>query len=280
MNTKEAVVMFLTAKRAAGRAETTIDWYAWILGKFADAHRTLPTEPEPIEEFIAGIGGEPETRHGHYRAVRTLYNWLVRRRKLTENPIVFVEGPKVPRKLPRWLELEECQRLYRAAQTPLEMALVRLILDTGVRIGEARNLDRNQIRDTFIVVRGKTGEHIAPVSLRTATALRALPVSMKEPAAVFAGAKGRYHVRTLQRAVGAVFVRAGLAGRRSSPHTLRHSFGTLWEGEELVLQDILGHSDIATTRRYRHFRVSRAVRQHRAFSPMTAIDAGQLSMEL
>lgn len=280
MNTKEAVVMFITAKRAAGRAETTLDWYAWLLEKFAQAHRVLPTEPEPIEAFIADADGEPETRHAHFRAVRTLYNWLARRRKIAENPMALVEEPKVPRKLPRWLELEECQQLYRAAETPLEIALIRLLLDTGVRVGEARSLDRHQIRDSFIIVRGKTGERIAPVSSRTATRLRSLPVSIIDPDAVFAGEKGRYHVRTLQRAVGRVFIRAGLGGPRSSPHTLRHSFGTLWDGEELVLQDILGHSDIATTRRYRHFRISRAVRQHHTYSPMTAIDAGQLQMDL
>lgn len=280
MDTTEAVTRFLTAKRAKGLQDTTIGWYEWILGKFADAHPELPTTPEPIEAFIASIRGAPETRHGYFRAIRTLYNWLVRRRSISESPIPYMEPPRVPKKVPRWLEITEAQRLFHAAHTPLEIALIRLLLDTGIRIGEARNLDREHIHDTFIRVVGKSGEHIVPISKRTADALRSLPVSIKAPSVVFAGSKGRYHVRTLQRRVNDCFVRAGMAGRRSSPHTLRHTFGTLWDGDEGVLQDILGHSDISTTRRYRHFRISRSVAQHRVFSPMASIEATQLAFPL
>ena len=60
-------------------------------------------------------------------------------------------------------------------------------------------------------------------------------------------------------------------GQRPSSRALRHTFGTLWEGDELILQQILGHRKLEMVQRYRRFRIGRAVAQHAVHSPLAQL---------
>ncbi|MFH1141374.1 MAG: site-specific integrase [Chloroflexota bacterium] len=72
----------------------------------------------------------------------------------------------------------------------------------------------------------------------------------------------------LRRMTKKAFIRAGIKG---SAHTLRHTFATLWAGDEGTLQRILGHRNIQTTMRYRHLRTQVLSQQHEQFSPVAAM---------
>ena len=64
----------------------------------------------------------------------------------------------------------------------------------------------------------------------------------------------------------------GLQGKKLGPHTLRHTFATLWSGEELVLQSLMGHSSLEMTKRYRQLRAEHVAVQHALHSPLKHLE--------
>lgn len=65
---------------------------------------------------------------------------------------------------------------------------------------------------------------------------------------------------------------------KGAAHALRHTFGTLWEGDELTLQRIMGHAHLSTTEIYRHLRTKILSQQHQRYSPLTMVLSTSKSM--
>jgi len=264
MKTADAVEAFIASRRARGCSASYEGWLRYTLGKLAAAYEELPTAPEAVELVLAGLDGvSAETRHGVWVAVRLLYRWASRRLGVPDAAAV-VERPLRRPKLLRTLAEYEVDRLLESRLSRRDRALVTLLLDTGMRIGEAASLTWDAVGPSTVRVFGKTGGREIPVSPTTARAL----IGLGDGRLLWTGERGAMEVRGLQQAVKRAMARAGLQG---GPHLLRHTFGRLYVmagGDVFSLQRIMGHRQISTTRRYVDMDLRDVQVQHERFSPI------------
>jgi len=201
-------------------------------------------------------------------AIRRYYAFMRQRGYIDSDPSVSLRAPAGPARLPRVLEHGEVTTLLDPAMSdddePVwrrrrDDAVLEVLYGSGVRVGELCSLDIDavDVRATAITVWGKGGkERRVPLSAPAVEALvawlavRGEVVPADAGAALFGNERG---VRLSPRDVRRILDRR--SPRPTHPHALRHSFAThlLDGGADLrVVQDLLGHSDVATTQRYTH----------------------------
>lgn len=265
MQTEEAINLFLNSRRAKGLSPQTIRWYRGILKLYAQAFRKLPKSPSKIEEFLSSCNAGDERRHGYYRAIRCLHRFMERRFKKT-NPVEKLDPPRRKPKYPQTLTPDELDQLLAFPHTPKIKTALLFLIDTGARIGELTWLKKEDLSETpwgpVARISGKTGARFVPLSQETYTALLTnLPLD--------------YSMWWMSRLVTRAFRDAHVKG---SAHLLRHTFATLWEGDELVLQKIMGHAHLSTTQLYRHLRTKTLSAQHQQYSPLNMVFARTKNM--
>ncbi len=229
-------------------------------------------------------------------SLRAFYRWLVREGEMDRNPAASVVGPKRPKKTSLFLTERETEVLLDGESEGGEtggdsvarrdQAVFELIYSTGLRVGELVRLDLADVDLgglAVLVRRGKGGkDRLVPFGRPAAEALRAwLAVRgrLLDPAlggeALFLGQRGRrLNDRQVRRVLSARLNNRGLDGRYS-PHSLRHSFAThlLSAGADLkAIQEMLGHSSLATTERYTHLDLDRLRRAYREAHPRARAD--------
>jgi integrase/recombinase XerC len=206
-------------------------------------------------------------------ALRSFFRFLMRRGRASANPAREVTTPKLPRKLPAYLPIDESEALLRVAAPPAaggarDRAILELFYATGIRVAELAGLDVEDLdlREGAVRVLGKgRKERIVPVGRKAVEALRAYlgREGERERGPVFLnGRGGRLTVRSVHRIVRARARAAGLH-RRVSPHTLRHTFAThlLDAGADLrLIQELLGHARLGTTQKYTHVSTDRLMK--------------------
>ena len=223
-------------------------------------------------------------------SLRAFYRWLVREGIMDHNPAASVTGPKQSKKQARFLTEREAETLLEPdeerpeSDSPLarrDQAVFELIYSAGLRVGEVVRLNMGDVdfkAATIMVRLGKGGkDRLAPFGRPAAEALKAwLAVrgGLVEPEvsgeAVFLGRRGkRLGDREVRRVLTARINARGLDSHYS-PHSLRHSFAThlLSAGADLkAIQEMLGHSSLATTERYTHLDLERLRRVYREAHP-------------
>jgi integrase/recombinase XerD len=203
-------------------------------------------------------------------------------------PVNVAENLTLPRRwkrLPKALSHDEIGKILAPrrdahASDLCDRAVLELAYASGLRLGELRGLRLEQLHleAGFIQVIGKGNkERVVPVGRKAIEALerylsqgRAQLVTAKSPGTVFLSQRGTplAHV-TLWKRIKQRIKRAGIE-RRVTPHMLRHSFAThlLERGADLrVIQELLGHANIATTEIYTHVAAHRLRDVHRKFHP-------------
>ncbi len=212
--------------------------------------------------------------------VRCFFRYLVREGRVPSDPTAGLPAPKTPRRLPRPLDVDDCEALAEAepVTTPRvpeqrsalralrDRALVELLYATGIRVGEAAALDVRDLDARLHEVRvlGKGGkERVVPIPGLAREALaawleaRRRPGVLAEPLFVALrprrdGAWRRLSTRDIRRILRQRALDAGIADR-VHPHRLRHSFAThlLDMGADLrEIQELLGHASLSTTQKY------------------------------
>lgn len=265
LRTVDAISLFITSRQHKGLSPVTIKWYREILLSFAARYPKLPSNPTDIERFTADRPVGDERRHGYYRAIKCLYRFLHRRLNI-KNPVELIDPPRCVKKQPVVLSPQEINQLLCSQSQDIIKAAILFMVDTGARLGECAGLkveDLNEYPDGFIArITGKTGARIVPIGYETYhTLMVSLPFT--------------HNKDWLCRHISQTLKEAGLKG---TAHTLRHSFATLWQGDELTLQEIMGHTNLATTRLYRHLRTDMLIRQHNQYSPLRMVSAMSRSM--
>lgn len=208
-------------------------------------------------------------------AVRGLHRFWLLEGASERDPAAVVKPPKSARRLPKAITVEEVERLLIASGPEPEAdgavdlirtrdrAILELLYATGARVSEVTNLDLDDLVDpTLIRLFGKgSKERIVPIGGFAHRALDAylvrtrpaLAVLGKGTSALFLNQRGgRLSRQSVWQIISDAADVAGLAGE-ISPHTLRHSFAThLLEGgaDVRVVQELLGHSSVATTQIY------------------------------
>lgn len=220
---------------------------------------------------------------------RSFTAWALREELLEVDPALRLKAPKQDHALPAVLQQQQIRRLMAALQEaaaggdPLALrdhAMVELLYATGIRVGELTGTDvdgLNRERRTLGVVGKGNKERVVPYGVPAANAVErwlatgrpALATGRSGPALFLGKRGGRIDQRTVRTVVEHVF---GALGDTSAtgPHTLRHSAAThlLDGGADLrTVQEILGHSSLATTQLYTHVSVERLREGYRQAHP-------------
>ncbi len=214
-------------------------------------------------------------------ALRTFFQFLIREGVVELNPAKLVSTPRLDKKLPNHLSVEDAIRFIETPdiQTDLgrrDRAILEFLYGTGVRVSELTKLDMRDVdfRNKMIRVQGKRRkERIVPfgdpalhsllgyLEVRN-TFLHNAPVEEREGEAVFLNYQGtRITTRSVGRMVDKYIVQcAGI--HNISPHALRHSFAThlLDSGADLRdIQELLGHARLSTTQIYTHISMEKLI---------------------
>ena len=215
--------------------------------------------------------------------LRSLGQYLVRQKMWEENHVMLLDRPKAGKALPKVLSVEQVDKFLDAIDTtdPLgvrDRALYELIYSCGLRISEAAGLkvENLHLKERVLLVRGKGDkERMVPFGENARDRLkeylenvRPLLVGSKIVAEVFVNYKGEPMSRKgIWKNFKAYEVKAGV---HAKVHTLRHSFAThlLAGGMDLrSVQELLGHSDLATTTIYTHVDDRQLREGHKEFFP-------------
>ena len=220
-----------------------------------------------VEQRKRGLTARSVSRH--LAAIRMFCRFLFREKMLAADITQTIDSPKLCRTLPQTLDYQEVERLL-AAPPPhrrlglRDKAMLELMYATGLRVSEIAKLTLSEINleAGFLRTFGKgSKERIVPVGRQATDWLRqylqeARPTIGKNGrnrAEIFLSTRGSPLSRkTIWHLIKKYARQAGI-GKNITPHTLRHSFAThlLDNGADLrVIQEMLGHADIATTQIY------------------------------
>tara|TARA_B100000029_G_scaffold97226_1_gene87511 strand:+ start:7554 stop:8606 length:1053 start_codon:yes stop_codon:yes gene_type:complete len=134
---------------------------------------------------------------------------------------------------------------------------IYLLMDTGIRLGEALSVNESSFHDGFVEVSGKVGDRVVPVS----------PIVEQLCKSVLPWPWERSY--TAGQAVRRALKRVGIKGERASAHTLRHTFCRNWDSDESVLVDIMGWTSPRMLSVYRPFNKRVAKELHESNSPLS-----------
>lgn len=234
-------------------------------------------------------GNTPRSVARRMSAVRSLFRFLTKTRGiLSADPCQSLELPSVKKALPRFLTLQESQRLLESAEempshdTLRDYCIITLFLNCGFRLSELVGMNVGDVdfysRQVRVLGKGSK-ERIVYLNDACLSALheyiQARDNPPEEPNALFLSRNHRrISKRRVQQIIEEALTAAGLSGRGLSTHKLRHTAATLMyqhgHVDTLTLKEILGHASIATTEIYTHL----ASEQRQA-----AIDSNPLAAE-
>jgi len=218
-------------------------------------------------------------------AIRSFYRYLVREGILPASPIEKTSSPKLDKRLPSFLTLDEVERLLNAPdlstpQGQRDRALLELLYASGLRVSELVNLDVGEVNlgTAEIRVWGKGSKERVVLMGKPAT--EALHNYLEQGRLKLLGDKktnalllNRYGQRIPERRVQKMLedyaAKAGIE-KRVHPHILRHTFAThlLDGGADLrVVQELLGHAQLSSTQIYTHVTKSQARKVYLAAHP-------------
>ena len=237
-----------------------------------------------IREWLATLHSAQKKKSSVARklaALRTFFQFLVREGVVELNPAKLVSTPRLEKKLPKHLSVEDAIRFIETPDTETDLgkrdrAMLELLYATGVRVSELTKLGIHDVdfKDKLIRVTGKSRkERIVPFGDPAHDALKnylevreqflnQAPVSLREPEALFLNYQG---TRITTRSVGRMvekYIRVCAGMHDLSPHALRHSFAThlLDSGADLRdIQELLGHARLSTTQIYTHVSMEKLI---------------------
>jgi integrase/recombinase XerC len=204
--------------------------------------------------------------------LRSFFKFLCREQILEMNPAKLVSSPRLEKKLPKVLSIDDVIRFIESPDTETvlgkrDRAILELLYGAGIRVNELTglNLEDVDFKNLSIRVRGKgRKERIVPFGSKAKEALEIYmevrgelllesPVDDRDPNILFYNYQG---TRITTRSVGRMvdkYVKECALSMDISPHSLRHSFAThlLSNGADLrAIQELLGHARLSTTQIY------------------------------
>ncbi|MDD4802688.1 MAG: site-specific tyrosine recombinase XerD [Syntrophomonas sp.] len=224
-------------------------------------------------EMDAGVANSSLARS--FSSIKGLYKFLAGEGLVALNPTTDLETPKIRRKLPQILSIEEVDKLMEQPDVLLPLglrdrAMLELMYGTGIRVSEllALQIDDINMMAGFLRCLGKgRKERIIPVNHtainwveRYLARSRSLLLRRSQERTLFLNAHGRRLSRQGYFKILAQYGEKSGIKKEITPHTLRHSFAThlLENGADLrAVQEMLGHADISTTQIYTHLSKSR-----------------------
>ena len=228
---------------------------------------------DTLHNFIAelhDLGISPRSQARIISGIKSFFRFLKLENRIDSNPTLLLESPRVGRKLPEVLSIEEIDEMISCIDLSTNegqrnRAIIETLYGCGLRVSELVNLEINKIflDEEYIVITGKGNKErvvpISPVAIHEIELYlndrQHLDIKPGEENILFLNRRGRRLTRVMIFYI--IKNLAQLAGIRKeiSPHTLRHSFAThLLEGGANLraIQQMLGHESISTTEVYIH----------------------------
>lgn len=276
---------FLCYLDADNASPYTIKNYGTDIGQFLDycrergVHTPGQVDRTLLRDYLAELGEAGYVAASIARRVaelRSFGDFLVREGVLERNPFRLIGAPRVPQRLPKYLTIAEVEALLTVpdTSTPLglrDRAIIEVLYAAGLRVSELVGLDMGDVdlAQAQVRVLGKGGKE--RLGLLGRPAVRALQAYLEAGRPALLGKRPTQALwlnhrggRLSARGVALMLSKAGeQAGIRAPvfPHILRHTFAThlLDGGADIrVVQELLGHADLATTQVYTHVSQSHA----------------------
>ena len=270
----EQFLHYLSTER--GFSPRTIEAYKHDLGKFSvflssinKVELTAITRAD-VGSFVSSLASSNAeiTKARKLSTVKSFFNYLEGIDVLKTNPASHVMSPKIPQKEASYLNDEEYQRLMQTVRdvaTPYywqrDLAIVTIFLHTGIRLSELVSLTLGSVdlSEGTILIQGK-GNKQRRLPLNNEVALVIKKYLSKRPEveteSLFVSKLGSgLSARSVYHLIKRYLKKAGINKVKLGVHSLRHSFGAslLSKGVNLVvIQELLGHTKLETTRRYLH----------------------------
>lgn len=267
----------LPAKPDKTGANGAANGHAGVSNPAQDAEtdrRLVAVDSEKVRQFMSQLRDKNYCKSTVARKLATLrsfYKFLVKRSTLATNPVATIRTPKQDKRLPKFLELSQIEKLFANCDVSTllgarDRSILETLYSTGIRVSELVALEVNDVDlgQNVIRVRGKgKKERVIPIGPGAVKAIlhyldlrrtNVMP-GKHNPEALFINKHGqRLSTRSVRRKLDKYLLEAGL-DLSVSPHTLRHSFAThmLQGGADLrSVQELLGHQSLSTTQIYTH----------------------------
>ena len=228
----------------------------------------LLVDKKDIEKYIRSLNKSSKTISHVISSLKSFYNYYMRMGNIKSNPTDEIDRPKIEKKIPEFLTLEEVSSLLNfEVNNEFEArnkAILELLYSSGLRISELTNLELSNIDldECLVRVMGKgSKERIVPLGDYAIDALKEYiyfyrPMLNKNNSSyVFLNNRGGVLSRQfIFKVIKEECIKKGIR-KNVSPHTLRHTFAThlLKNGADLrIIQELLGHENLSTTQIYTH----------------------------
>ena len=267
-----------------GLSENSISNYGLDIKKLitwlddSKIHSTpIAIKPEVIQEFIYTIAKEvnPRSQSRIISGLKGFFNYLIFENYRETNPLELIESPKIGRKLPDTLAIEEIDQLIKAidlssAQGERNRAILETLYGCGLRVSELTSLKISDLffKEGFIKITGKGDkQRFVPIGDTTIKYIELYrkevrvhqKIAPKAQDTLFLNRRGNPLTRAMIFTIIKQLVEKTGIDKVISPHTFRHSFAThlLENGADLrAIQQMLGHQSITTTEIYTHIETS------------------------
>ena len=255
--------IFLEALSAEkGRSQKTLESYGTDLHQAQDALGDLKTaSADALAAYLAGLPDRATTIARKASALRGFYKFLMLEKIISENPAVALEVPKAHKSLPKYLTMDEIDRLLDAVDDIKYKAMFATMYSSGMRVSEVIHLHYDDISRTNMQIHVRDTKNrmdrYTILSKRCLDILTQYWFEKGRPRGILFPNKftGNYlTVNTLEQVMRRAVSDAGLP-KNATPHSLRHSFAThlMEQGvERQNIQALLGHRDPKSTEVYLH----------------------------
>ncbi len=233
----------------------------------------LKIDNEDIEkyfEYLKAMNKKTSTISRNLATIRSFYQFLLRTKKVKNDPTVGVQSPKVEKKIPSILSSQEVELLLEQPKTIdlkgiRDKAMLEFAYATGMRVTEIISLDITDanLEQGYVVCKNGFKTRNIPLGSLSLKALKeyvekARPILVKDESvkALFVNINGKRLTRQGFWKIVKFYKEQAHISKEITPHVLRHSFAThlLQNGADLkAIQTMLGHSDISSTQVYMQF---------------------------
>ena len=288
------------------------DYVAALANRSRDPRSATTQDIRDYLSALAEARLKASTTARKLSAIRQFHRFLAAEERRADDPSTLLEGPRQGRKLPKVLSVAEVDAILRVSREGLDelarpaaerlrsqraACLIEVLYAAGLRVSElvalplsAAKLAEKSVEagGGFLIIKGKGGrERLAPLTRPAREALAAYRGLLLELHPELAsqkwlfpsdGESGHLTRQAFARDLKLVASAAGIAPSRVSPHVLRHAFAShlLQNGADLrVVQELLGHADIATTQIYTHVLDERLKSMVRDLHPMNDESGGE-----
>ena len=281
---RELITSYIRKKTAEGLADATIEGYCYALRDFWHYHGdSIETTSEDIESYFCYLRSKnysPATLRDKYAVLHAFFSYATQEGYYSKNP-VRMKKPPMPKIRARCFtdeEIEAIMRYYADRDTFCKLrdyTIISILFSTGIRRAELLNITAVDGANITVIGKGNK-ERSIPISNALRQVLREyLParekVAVNCPYLIVTQDGKRLTTGGLRAIFTRLSRQTGIAGRRFSSHTWRHTYATQFlrnGGDLLSLQRLLGHADLQTTAIYLHWTDGITAEANRKYNPL------------